>query len=54
MANTDDVSYQTTIAIMFAISIASIAVSLRSLTREIGEIAFGADCYLMVVGVVSS
>lgn len=53
MADTDDKSYQTTIAIIFAISLTCIAVSLRFLARKVNKIPFGADDYVMVVGGVS-
>ena len=53
MAASDDKSYLTTIAIVFAVSITFIAISLRFLARKLHKIPLGADDYLMVVGAVS-
>lgn len=53
MAASDDNSYLTTIAIVFAVSITFIAISLRFLARKLHSIPLGADDYLMVVGAVS-
>lgn len=53
MANTDDKSYRTTIAIAFAISITCIALTLRFLARKLNKIALGADDYFMLAGAVS-
>ena len=53
MADTDDKSYLTTIAIIFAVSLTCLAVSLRFLARKLNKIPLGADDYVMVVGAVS-
>lgn len=53
MADTDNISYRATIAIIFAVSITCIAVTLRFLARKLNKIALGADDYIMLVGAVS-
>ncbi len=53
MAETDNTSYRTAIAITFAVSITCIAATLRFLARKLNKIALGADDYVMLVGAVS-
>ena len=53
MAQSDDKSYLTTIAIAFAVSITCIALSLRFLAKKFQNISVGLDDYFMVVGAVS-
>lgn len=53
MADTEDKSYLTTIAIIFALSLTCVAVTLRFIARKLNKIPFGADDYVMAVGAVS-
>ena len=52
MANTDDISYRTTVAIVFAVSITCIALVLRFLAKKLNRIPYGADDHVMVLGAV--
>lgn len=53
MAATDDKSYETSIAIAFAVSMTCLALGLRFVARKLNHIPLGADDYFMVVGGVS-
>ena len=54
MSASDDKSHLTTIAIVFAVTITCVAISLRFLARSIQKIPLGPDDLSMVIGAVSS
>ena len=53
MSTSDDKSHLTTIAIVFAVAITCVAISLRFLARKLQKIPLGPDDFCMVIGAVS-
>ena len=54
MSASDNKSHLTTIAIVFAVAITCVAISLRFLAKNLQKIPLGPDDLTMVIGAVSS